>query len=107
MRAAASSPANIAVMSKSADAVIAVLDDVLEKVSAAQLRYHEQETAIHLADAHIALAVALSGPEIGDISDERAATIETAARHLEGIQIPAELRAEAVGWSRDLRALAY
>jgi len=65
----------------------------------------DPETVLHLQRAREALAYAYDRSPSGELSDERAERIKEAAQHLEGIQVPTELRTEALDWAKDLRAL--
>lgn len=92
-------------MRRSVEAVIPVLERIDEEISRAKWAARPETVEFHLQKAYQELANALNGSTSGALSDKRANEIEKAAHFLEGIQTPAELRAEALGWSKDLLAL--
>jgi hypothetical protein len=92
-------------MRRSVEDAVPVLERIQERIFFVMLSASAEAVEFHLQPAYQSLANADAGSASRELSNEQADQIEKAARHLEGIQIPAELRAEALVWSRDLRAL--
>lgn len=92
-------------MRRSVEESLPVLERVEEEIALSAASGPER--GFHIDPARLVLAELLRDlpPSVAKLSDSEATLIESAARHLEGIQLPAELRRKALGWARDLRAL--